>query len=337
MKASVSVVFLAPALMAGSLSAATFVPSSESNLFGGEPIRVVGAGPGFTPTPQERRASQATTTAQTEARPARPGDATAARSPANHAATHPAAAAATAAAESAIQYVFYCFGPVFGNDGREVDPNYMPPPTVAYRAPVRPTVSSVRYTRVTENTSPETTWVGADGSRISYFSRQSASPHDAEPTAGNTSENPLTVAEVIAENRRELTKISWARTYRRYPELEQPNSPERVAFDVFVSERQADTRETGQFENPMWPETLSSEFMTQWNWKKAEEESWDRVRTRVLAFNDVTNPYTRRFLEFTAGLRADPRDAAIFQHPTWPELALELHDERLGPVPRQSP
>lgn len=320
--------FLAPALLANSLAATTFVANpSQTESFPAEPIRVVGAGPGF--SPQKSRAEPAAERRQA-----------AVASQAQRAAARPAAEARTTAAanqlESSLRYVFYCFGPVFGNDGREVDPNYMPAPTTEYRHLRRPTVTPVRYTRLPSEPAEVTTWVGADGSRISYHSRNSGPPERAAQDAAVNENTSQSVAEIIAENRRELTKISWARTYRRYPELEQPDGSARMAFEAYVAGRRAGGGEADLFENPMWPETLSSEFMTDWNWRKAEAESWERVRSRVGAFEDVENPYTRRFLEFTAGLRGNPRDATIFQRPTWPERALELHDERLGPVPQDS-
>jgi hypothetical protein len=340
---------LASAFFANALLAVTFTPTSP-DLFAPEPLQVVGAGPAFSApanrapaAPARPQAVAAPRGLQTGGAPARPGVA------ANPRAGDPSGAARAAVANpppqgsphADLRYVFYCFGPVFGNDGREVDPNYMPQPTVAYQPTQRPTFTPVQYTRVSEGPADVTTWVGADGSRISYQPRNPG-PRDRDGSVQRAREtatqgdNRPSVAEIIAENRRELTRISWERAYRRYPDLERSDSPERVAFDAYLAERRAEARDSGLFENPLWPERVSSEFMTSWNWRKTEEESWERVRTRVRVFNDVENPYTRRFLEFTSGLRANPQDALIFRQPTWPERALELHDERLGPVPDEA-
>ena len=231
---------------------------------------------------------------------------------------------------SQIKYAFFCFGPMFGNGSRGVDPNFMPPPTASddvsrdVPAPAR-----VRYTRLQSSTPGKAVWIGSDGSRISYTAGPS---HRENRESGAKSERP-SVADLIAENRKEMAKISWERVYRRFPELERQDSSERVAFEAFLAEKQADPSEAAAFERPMWPEEISSAFMTEWNWRKAEAESWERICAKVRIFNDPESAYTRRFLSFAAGLRTDPEGMAIFNEPTWPEKALELHDQRFGPVP----
>lgn len=235
---------------------------------------------------------------------------------------------------SSLKYAFFCFGPVFGNDSREVDPNFMPPPAATDGASrgAAP-AATVRYTRVPATSSDKTTWVGTDGSRISYLARSSEGGGRGEAgDASGAAEQP-NVANIIAENRKEMTKISWTRAYRRFPELGREGSPERSAFEAYLTEKQSDSSAAAAFESPMWPESVAAAFMSDWNWKKAEEESWERVRAKVRIFNDRESVYTRRFLTFAEGLRMDPEGAAIFKEPTWPEKALELHDQKLGAVP----
>lgn len=236
---------------------------------------------------------------------------------------------------SPLKYAYFCFGPIFGNDSRGIDPNFMPSPAATDGSSEnRPAIVPVRYTRTPTTESEKTTWVGSDGSRVSYVSKLSGrADRVAEVEASN--EKPLSVEDLITENRKELTKISWTRAYRRFPELGKDDSPERTAFGAYLATKQANSQDASVFENPMWPELLSAEFMEAWNWKKAEEESWERVRANVRVFNNRDSAYTRRFLAFAEDLRADPEGAAIFKEPTWPEKALELHDQKLGAVPQQ--
>lgn len=235
---------------------------------------------------------------------------------------------------SGRQFAFFCFGPTFGNASRGVDPNFMPPPSVSDNqqqtsaAPAR-----VLYTRTPATTPGKMTWVGTDGSMISYSLKFPRS--DNRSLANSATSENLSVADLIAENRSEMTKISWIRAYRRFPELEAEDSPERAAFESYVAERRADPGEASFFERPMWPEEISAAFMTEWNWRKAEAESWDRVRAKVRIFNDPDSVYTRRFWSFTEELRIDSQTAPIFDDSAWPEKALELHDRKLGPVPQQ--
>jgi hypothetical protein len=232
------------------------------------------------------------------------------------------------------KYAFFCFGPTFGNASRGVDPNFMPPPSVTDNKPPAPTAASrVLYTRTPTSAAGKTTWVGTDGSMISYSLRSSRG--DDRDSANSLAADRLSVADLIAENRSEMTKISWSRAYRRFPELQAEDSPERAAFEAYLAERRGDPAEASFFERPMWPEELSSAFMTEWNWRKAESESWDRVRAKVRIFNDPDSIYTRRFWAFTENLRIDPETAALFEDSAWPEKALELHDQKIGPVPQQ--
>ena len=235
---------------------------------------------------------------------------------------------------SGRQFAFFCFGPTFGNGSRGVDPNFMPAPSVSdnqQQASAAP--SRVHYTRTPTTTPGRMTWVGTDGSMISYSLKFPRS--DNRSLANSATSENLSVADLIAENRSEMTKISWNRAYRRFPELEAEDSPERAAFESYVAEKRADPSEASFFERPMWPEEVSSAFMAEWNWRKAEAESWDRVRAKVRIFNDPDSVYTRRFWSFTEELRTDPETAPIFDDSAWPEKALELHDQKLGPVPQQ--
>lgn len=240
--------------------------------------------------------------------------------------------AEAAAPYSPLQYAFFCFGPVFGNSSREIDPNFMPEPTASDpRGRSAPKIMPVRYTRVATNAAGKAVWVGTDGSQITYVARSAGSAYTPPtPEASDSS-----IEAVISENRKELTKISWARAYRRYPELGRPESAERAAFEDYLVAKHTNPREAAKFENPMWPEAVATEFIEHWNWRRAEAESWERVRAKVRTFNDPESAYTRRFMEFTAGLRTEPEGSALFADPTWPEKALELHDQRLGPVPVQ--
>jgi hypothetical protein len=232
------------------------------------------------------------------------------------------------------KYAFFCFGPTFGNASRGVDPNFMPPPSVSdNQSQASAPTSRVLYTRTPATVPGRTTWVGTDGSMISYSLRSSRG--DDRGLADSSDGDRLSVADLIAENRSEMAKISWSRAYRRFPELEAEDSPERAAFEAYVAEKRADPAEAAFFERPMWPEEISSAFMTEWNWRKAEAESWDRVRAKVRIFDDPDSVYTRRFWAFTEELRTDPETASIFDDSDWPEKALELHDQKLGPVPRQ--
>jgi hypothetical protein len=265
-----------------------------------------------------------------------------------------------AAPDSSPRFAWFCFGPTFGNAAREIDPNYMPPPAAtngssetAQAEPVAP----VRYTRIVAKLPDRATWVGWDGSEISYrvppgsgpksgfASRPGFNARDrAEPATSAEPANPgpraeagprPSVAELIAENRREMTRISWERAYRRFPQLEREDGPEREAFDAYLLKRYADPREAAAFDNPMWPEAAAAAFVAERDWTRAEAESWDRVRARVRIFNDPESAYTRRFMEFATGLRADPEGSELFARPDWPERALELHNERFGAVPEQ--
>lgn len=238
---------------------------------------------------------------------------------------------------SPIEYAFFCFGPIFGNDSRGVNPNFMPPPTASGARGNSPTSGAVQYTRLQSVASGKTTWVGSDGSQITY--RGKNAPPRGAGAAGATPPSTVeaaqaSVEELIAENRREMIKLSWTRAYRRFPELEKQDSPEWAEFVAYLARKQSNPREAAAFESPMWPEEVCAEFIADRNWKQAEAESWARICTKVRVFNDPDSTYTRRFLAFAEGLRTDPAVAAIFQEPTWPERALELHDQRLGAVPR---
>jgi hypothetical protein len=323
------------AVVAGSLHADTFSDSHS-------PIQVVGAGPGFS-APQQRLTlvpfgqaprPQANPSARSAAAANAAGLAPAPGRPSADAVAEARPPVVTADAQSAIQYVFYCFGPVFGNDGRSVDPNFIPPPTAHDGSSNRPTITPVIYRRVDEQASPVTTWLGEDGSSISYRPRNSTESQAAPANANREVERP-SVEEIIAENRRELAKLSWTRAFQRYPELERDGSPEREAFEPYLARRRAESRDIDLAENPMWPEMIVSEFMESWRWRQAESDSWERARARAPFLNDGQHPETRRFLEFTAGLRANSDDARIFQQPTWPERALDLQRERAGAPPMQ--
>lgn len=250
-----------------------------------------------------------------------------------------AAAAARAKAKDAelsspTRFAFFCFGPVFGNASREIDPNFMPPPTDSRTAEALPE-KTVHYTRVPANAPGKAMWVGSNGSRITYVAKSADAQLRNEPAAASVATTEQSsVEDLIAENRKELTKISWARAFRRYPELERQESPERAAFDQYLAENLSALRAEAAFDNPMWPELVASQFAEHRKWREAEQESWDRVRAKVRVFNDPNSTYTRRFMEFAAGLRADPEGAVIFTEPTWPEKALELHDQQLGVVPQ---
>lgn len=259
---------------------------------------------------------------------------------------------------SSLRFAWFCFGPVFGNASREIDPNYMPPPAATDgSSELAQAVAPVRYTRVVAKRPDRTTWVGWDGSEISYrvrperaaamnspvHRRDSGSREqtgDAAPAANNTppgaaDSRNLSVAELIAENRREMTRISWERAYRRFPQLEREGAPEREAFDAYLLKKYADPREASAFDNPMWPEAAAAAFVAERDWAGAEADSWDRVRAKVRILNDPGSAYTRRFMDFTANLRADPRHADLFARPDWPERVLELHNEHFGAVPEQ--
>ncbi len=230
------------------------------------------------------------------------------------------------------KFAFFCFGPTFGNASRGVDPNFMPPPSVSDgQAQALATPARVHYTRKPSTAPGKTTWVGTDGSVISYSVRSSADDNLAGAPDGDN----MSVAELIAENRSEMTKISWKRAYRRFPELELEDSPERAAFEAYVAEKRSDPDEASLFQRPMWPEEISAAFITEWNWRKAEAESWDRVRAKVRILNDPESVYARRFWAFTEELRTNAETAAIFDDSSWPEKVLDLHDQKLGPVPRQ--
>lgn len=235
---------------------------------------------------------------------------------------------------SPIEYAFFCFGPIFGNDAREVNPNFMPPPTASvgprHNAPA---ANPVQYTRIQSISSGKTTWVGSDGSQITY--RTKLSPGDGKTGSPSAAEAQASVEELIAENRREMIKLSWARAYRRFPQLEKQDSPEWAEFVAFLARKQSNPKEAAAFDSPTWPEEACAAFVADRNWKQAEAESWARVCSKVRVFNDPESTYTRRFFSFAEGLRTDPEVAAIFREPTWPEKALELHDQRLGAVPRQ--
>jgi len=234
-------------------------------------------------------------------------------------------------AYSALQYAFFCFGPAFGNGSRGVDPNFIPPPTVTSAYNQSSATPRVRYTRVPTSTPGKAIWVGSDGSQISYSARLPRG--DGRETGSGAGKAAASVGEIIAENRTEMAKISWARAHRRFPELAREDGAERVAFEAYLEERRTDPRSAPLFERPMWPEEVAAAFMSEWNWRKAEAESWERVRAKVRIFNDPESAYTRRFFEFTQGLRSYPEGSAIFEDPNWPEKALELHDQKLGPVP----
>ena len=227
------------------------------------------------------------------------------------------------------RYAFFCFGPAFGTSERGIDPNFMPPPSVT-DVQTSSSLSTVRYTRAPSNGPGRATWVGNDGSTISY-SVKNGGRGEADESLELAERR--SVADLVAENRTEMTKISWNRAYKKYPELGVEDSPERAAFEVYLAERRAEPLDAPLFERPMWPEEVCAAFMAEWNWKKAEAESWDRVRAKIRIFNDPESIYTRRFMEFTQDLRAYPEGAAIFDDPTWPEKVLELHDQKLGPVP----
>lgn len=328
MNASKSVVSVSTLLRASTVAAAALVSVPlHAEFYEGTPLLAAGISPSFSAQPPLDVGLRIGRGPESPPRPVaqpKPSGASAASSVA-------------AGLSSSLKYAFFCFGPVFGNASREVDPNFMPLPTASDGSAQRPGAGAqVHYTRVPASSAEQATWVGSNGSRISYRGKLAHGEAPATPANNKPADaKSLSVEDIIAENRKELTNIAWTRTYRRFPELGRPGTPERQAFESYLLEKQSNTRDSSVFESPMWPEALSSEFMTTWNWKKTEEESWERVRAKVRAFNDPESPYARRFLAFMEVLRADPDDSAIFKDPTWPEKALELHDQKLGPVPPQ--
>lgn len=251
--------------------------------------------------------------------------------------TTAAAQAAPAPPRETVIPVAYCFGPLFGNNEREPDPNYMPPPVATPTAGGNgaPAVPAI-YTRVSQSESGLTTWVAENGSEIRYLTRTWAGENRAQGEGRRTEDGGGANA-LIAENRQELTKLSWERVRRRFPEIAKDDGAERQAFEAFVLERQADPRTAEMFAMPIWPESVAAAYVAAREWATAESASWARVRSQVGVFNDPESAYTRRFIQFTEALRADPQSATIFQSPDWPEKVLELHNQRLGPVPAQQP
>ncbi len=344
MKASTLVVCFTPTLLASfalANSGGTTVPL-RLDVFEEAPLQVVGGAPGFAVQPPRLTVTSPGLEARGAAAAAERGAPSAggARAEAAPGEGETQERPEVSQTESVIQYVFYCFGPVFGNDGRSVDPNFIPPPTAHDGSDNRPTITPVVYTRVEEASAdmPVTTWVGEDGSRITYQPRSHRT--EQAPTANLAAalvpqEERPDLEQILEENRREFTNESWARAFERYPELQRENSPERAAFEPYLARRRAEARGAELSDNPMWREMVASEFMESWRWRQAEADSWDRVRARMPFLNDGQHPNTRRFLEFTAGLRRNSEDARIFQQPTWPERALELHNQRMGPLQAQ--
>lgn len=237
----------------------------------------------------------------------------------------------TARSENAAVPLAFCFGPLFGNSAREVNPNYMPEPVASGGAGVKAALAARRahYTRVAPGESGMTTWVGNDGSRIAYLSPNSRGADQGWVEVEERERAPRSVGEVIAENRRAMTEISWGRVLRRFPELARLASAERTEFELYLRTKRADPATAPVFESLLWPETLAVAFMAERDWKRVEAESWERVRERARDFEDPESAGARRFFEFTEGLRVDPGSAVIFEEPTWPEKVWELHDRRI--------
>ncbi len=233
----------------------------------------------------------------------------------------------------AVPPVAYCFGPLFGNNEREPDPNYMPLPVATLPAGEQAaTIVQARYTRVSESDSGLTTWAGNNGSEIRYLTRTWSGDNRAAAARGAAARRQ-DGEELIKENREELTRLSWDRVRKLHPNLVEERGAGREAFEAFVLERRATPRAAEVFAKPNWPELLAASFVSERDRAAAEEASWGRVRAKVRVFNDPENFYTRRFIDFTESLRSNPESSGIFREATWPEKVLELHDERLGPVP----
>lgn len=167
--------------------------------------------------------------------------------------------------------VTYCFGPLFGNNEREPDPNYLPPP-VASGAAGRgdaPAIDQAYYTRVPAGESGLTRWVGSNGSEIRYLSRSWLGENgpradgEARKQAARAS-----VGEIISENRRELVSLSWARAHRRHPELD---GEERAAFEAYLLARRATPSDAEAFARPTWPEALAEDYLAERARRRAEE------------------------------------------------------------------
>lgn len=188
------------------------------------------------------------------------------------AARRPEATTRTRAATRHAPPVTYCFGPLFGNNEREPDPNYLPPP-VASGAAGRAGAAKVEtayYTRAPAGESGLTRWVGRNGSEIRYLSRSWLGENRprADGAKNQAGTARATVDEVIAENRRELVGLSWARAHRRHPELD---GAEREAFEAYLLARRATPSDAEVFASPTWPETLAADYLAERARRRAEE------------------------------------------------------------------
>jgi len=63
--------------------------------------------------------------------------------------------------------------------------------------------------------------------------------------------------------------------------------------------------------------------------------SWERVFLAHSTIRDVNSHYRKHFQSFIEELHRDGQHTTLFSQPNWPERAMELRNQKYGPIPIQ--
>jgi len=183
-------------------------------------------------------------------------------------------------------------------------------------------------------------------------SQASVAPDPPVPTAPPTEEPTF---QQIYEQR---ATESHKRAIARYPQFKDQNSEARKALNTHVSAALNDQRRKAFFAEPDWPERLVAEFVSIEHRRPSEplapartqvsppvanrepndlllSESWERVFAGNPALKDAKSEYRKHFQSFLYELRGSGKYTDMFSKPDWPERALELRNQKFGPIPGQ--